>query len=134
MAKRYYLADIIGDGSIDNPYRPAGVDGLNHVAVFPPQDPNTGVYSRPHCLVLVNTPNHATLRGRQGVDPLPDFPLDGKVQAVETAARQSAESALNRRGFASGQFTLKDGYREVIRSIGKELDSNFDENNFDVSE
>lgn len=134
MAKRYYLADIIGDGSIENPYRPAGVDGLNHVAVFPPQDPQTGQYARPHCMVLVNTANHAPLRNRQGVDPLPDFPLDGKVQAVETAAKNQAVNALTRRGFKNDHFTLKDGYREVIRSIGKELDSNFDENNFDVSE
>lgn len=133
MAKRYYLADIIGDGSIDNPYRPAGVDGLNHVSVFPPQNPD-GTYSGTSCLVLVNTPNHAQLRGRKDVDPLPDFPLDGKVQAVETSARSQAAAALTKRGFQNDHFTLKDGYREVIRSVGKELDSNFDENNFDVSE
>lgn len=134
MAKRYYLSDIVGDGSIDNPYRPAIADeGVNHVAVFPPQNPD-GTYTRTTCLVLVNSPNHGRFRGRKDIDPLPDFPLDGKVSAVEGRSRMDAGSALERRGFVSSHLTGKDGYREVIRSIGKELDGNFDENNFDVSE
>ena len=133
--KRYYLCDIIGDGGEDNPYRPAVADhGVNYAPVYPSQDPVTGQYARPHCLVLVAAPSHTALRGDARIDPLPDFPLDGKVQAIETASRQRAEQALARRGFQSSHFALKDGYREVVRSVGRELQPGFSEDNLDVSE
>jgi hypothetical protein len=135
MAKRFYLCDIIGDGSIENPYRAAVADlGVNHVSVFPPQDPNTGQYTRPHCLVLVNASNHSALRADKRLDALPDFPLDGKVDAIENTAKVGMRNVLGKRGFSREHATNKDGYREVIRSIGRELDPGFDENDLDASE
>lgn len=134
MAKRYYLCDILGDGSEANPYRPAVTDlGVNQVAVYPPQNPD-GSYSRPHCLALVATPNHVGLRGRSPqIDPLADVSLDVKTSAINVAAKTAMEAALSRRGFTV-TFAGKDGYRDVIDAVGKELDLNFSVDNFDVSE
>ena len=133
MAKRYYICDILGDGSSDNPYRPAVADmGVNHVAAFPPNNASGG-YDRMTCLVLVNAANLARLNADPRTRPMPEFPLDGKLNAIQTPAVSAMESMLAERGFTK-TWANSDGYRSVIRSVGKQLDDNFHEDNFDVSE
>lgn len=135
MSKRYYLCDIIGDGSIDSPFRPTIADlGVNHTAVFPPQDPNTGQYQGSTCLVLVATANHAAVMELEGVDPFPDASLDIEWASVDRNRRNQIEAALTRRGLVKPSVDPGDGVRVFIRGVGRMLDSNFDENSFDVSE
>ncbi len=133
--KRYYLDTLIGDGSEFNPYRPSVADmGVNHSTVLPPQNPETGKYASTNCLVLIGTANHVPLRGRKGVDPLPDVSLDVRVQAINRAAIQATEQALARRGLPSDLFSGKDGYRDVVEAIGKAIDPGFVVDALDVSE
>lgn len=132
--KRYYMTDLIGDGSEENPYRPAMADlGVNHVAVFPPQDLETGAYQGTHCLVLVAAANHAKLIADRRNDALPDFPLDGKLSALRSATQQGLAAMLQRRGF-SASWPTSAGYRDVIRGVGQQLDPTFDENAFGIAE
>lgn len=130
--KRYYVCDIIGDGSFENPYRAAVADGTVNAAVtMPNSDPNTGAPLGNWCLCMVATGNHARLNGRAGIDAMPDFPLDGKVSAIQTATRNAVSARLSARGIPD-VFSNSDGYREVIRKLGQQLQPDFSENNFDI--
>lgn len=127
MAKRYYLCDVIGDGTEFNPFRPAIADeGVNWVGEV--SSDNT------KALVLVNVSNHSALLSDPQFDSMPDFPLDAKVNSLQSQAKNAMLNAMSKRGFATGLISSADGYRDVIRGIGRELNPNFDENNFDVSE
>lgn len=135
MAKRYYLCDLIGDGSINNPYRPAVANlGVNYVAEFPPQDPQTGQYLGATCLVLVSTNDHARVKQLNTVDELPDVSLDVEWNAVDRSRRNQAEAALARRGLQRPSVSPGNGTRVFIRGIGRMLNPNFNEDNFDVSD
>lgn len=134
--KRYYMTDLIGDGSEENPFRPAVANlGVSHVAVFPPQDLETGQYQGTTCLVLVNTVNHAQVIADPRNDPMPDFPLDGKLSAMRASTQQELVAMLRQRGFTypDGWLSLE-GYRDIIRTAAQQLDPSFDEDAFDVAE
>lgn len=139
MAKRYYICDIIGDGSDVPPtpttghFRPIIADlGVSWVGTIP-SDPATGRPLYSWALVMVNTENHARVIEVSGVDALPDFPLDGKVNAINNMTRSRMDAVLNKRGINPAFVSNSDGYRDVIRGIGKTLEASFDENNFDVA-
>ncbi|MBK5203859.1 MAG: hypothetical protein JJD98_00170 [Polaromonas sp.] len=132
--KQYYLCDIIGDGSEENAYRPAVSDHSVSWVGSIPSDPVTGHPISTWALVLVATNNHAKLRNKPGIDALPDFPMDGKVSAINTATKNAMNLVLERRSIPTGLFGNADGYRDVIRGIGRQIDPAFDENNFDVAE
>jgi len=134
MAKRYYLCDIIGDGSEYDSFRPAVADlGVSWVGSIP-----TGEDGKPlntWALVMVATQDHAAVRGTPGVDSLPDFPMDGRVSAINGTTKGLMKAAMTRRGLnANALVDGTDGYRDVIRGIGRSIDLTFDENKFDVAE
>lgn len=131
--KRYYLSPIIGDGSESDSFRPKIADyGVSWVGVIP-SDPVTGRPLHEFALVLVEAVNHAAILADTTIDALPDFPLDGKVSAINTATKNRMISTLERRGIDTSFVSNADGYRDMIRGIGKGLDLNFDENHFDVT-
>lgn len=138
--KRYYICDIYGNGDIDGdgtpqtgPYRPAVADlGVAWVGAIP-----TGPDGRPlyaWALVLVASNDHAKLRNAAGVDPLPDFPLDGKVSSINTATKNAMLARMTARNINRSFVDNTDGYREVIRGIGRQLEPSFDENKFDIAD
>jgi hypothetical protein len=127
--KRYYLCPIrtvdYGGGPEFEPDIPAGV---NYSAVMPPDPAAAGAWA----LVLVATPDHRALLREAKLDALPEFPMDAKLNAMQGAARVALEAALTRR--AGVTVNGADGYRDLIRQVGRKLDPNFHENAFDVSE
>jgi hypothetical protein len=132
MSKRFYLCDIVGDGTDDNPYRPAVANyAVNWVASI-----ETGPDGKPlhsDCLVLVNTDNHLPLRADKRIDAMPDMTLDGKFSAVSVAAKNAMSAAMVKRGIST-QF-LSDtvmGYREVLQTIGKQRSEGFEIDKFDI--
>jgi hypothetical protein len=131
--KRYYLSEIVQDAS--GVIAPAAAEsGLNYVVLYPPDDPATGLPPiGGRCLVLVSGANHAAALADARNDALPDFPLDAKVSALKTSTRVAARQALQRRGFDVSAIDNADGFRDVIRAVGRQLDAHFDENNFDVA-
>lgn len=139
MAKRLYLCDIIGTGDEFDPYRPAvadlGVSWVGSIPTHPEGHPDYGKPAHTWALVLVAAKDHAAVRQHAGVDPLPDFPLDGKVSAINAATKGQMKAALVRRGLnADAIVDAKDGFREVVRGIGQALDPVFDENKFDITD
>lgn len=133
MSKRYYLADIIGTGEADvDDYRPAVADyPVNWVGSFP-VNLQTGTPLKSWTMVMVETANHAQLLSDPRIDPLPDWPLDGKVSGINTVTKNAMLTAMAQRGISTAAVAGTDGYREIIRMIGTEANATFDENAFDV--
>lgn len=130
--RRYYISTIIGDGSEFDSFRPKIADyGVSWVGIIP-SDPTTGQPLFPWTLVLVEAINHAAILADKAIDALPDFSLDGKVSAINTGTKNNMISALQARGIDTAFIGRSDGYRDVIRGIGKVLDPNFNTNQFDV--
>lgn len=131
--KRYYISPIVGTGDETDPYRPKVADhGVSWVGVIP-SDPVTGKPISTWALVVVEAINHAALLADSAIDALPEFPLDGKVSAINTGTKNTMVSRLQARGIDTAFIGNSDGYRDVIRGIGVQLDPTFNENNFDVS-
>jgi len=133
MSKRYYLCDIIGDGlDPETAFRPAIADYTGNFAVSIPTDSN-GQPLGSSALTIVAALNHAALKEIPGVDQLPVFPLDGKVNGLNVAARQSLEDTIAKRGINVSVDNAA-GYRSTLDALGKYIDPNFDIDNFDVSD
>lgn len=132
MAKRYYLCDIVGDGSEDNPFRPAVAD-YNVSYVMACDSDATGRPIHADAMVLVNAEDHAQLRGKPGIDPMPDFALDGKMSAINNVVRTQMINALRRRGIDDSGIGNTDGYREALAQIGMQRAAAFNIDSFDVN-
>lgn len=132
--KRYFLSPIVGDGSIDNPYRAAVQDYPCNVSAVIPSDPTTGKPLYDWALCIVAAPNQTPLLKDNSLGPLPDFPLDAKMSAMAQASSQAMDATLRRFGVNLAGVNTSDGYRQAIRSIGQQLQADFDENGLDISE
>lgn len=139
MSKRFYVSKIRGDGSEENPFRPAVADhGVNWSgSIISDENEASPTYGKPlyaDCLVIVATKDHGKLRNDPDIDPLPEFPLDGKVSSINTATKNAMIAALQKRGFNTSGVSNTDGFRELVQSIGRQRDPAFSIDNFDVSE
>lgn len=136
MAKRYYICPVVqmDDGTGMLSYMPsvAALPGVSYSAVMP-----TGPDGRPAkdwCLVIVASSDHTAIRALAGVDPLPDFPLDGKVSAIQRQTMVAMKGAAEKRGVDPSLIDGADGYRDALRIIGRALEPAFDENKLDVAD
>lgn len=126
MSKRYYLSNV-------ETY--SGEDGsIVRKAVVSEYADYTAEILGDQALCIVAAGNHSLLLSDPRIDALPIFPLDGKINAMQAASKNAMISNLNVRGYATGFISSADGYRDVIRGVGKSINPNFDENNFDISE
>jgi hypothetical protein len=133
MSTRYYLTDIISVNNGD------GDEYLTAVAQYPvksesaiPVNMETGIPLRNWTLAIVEADDHAPLLADPRIDGLPDFPLDGKVSSINTAAKNAMLAAMTRRGIDTASVTGTDGYREVINLIGAAASNEFNVNSFSV--
>lgn len=131
MASRYYLCDVVGDGTEDNPYRAAledepGIDGIATVIASGPD--GRPVY--PYALCVVESDDHQRLRNRKNVDVLPEVSLDNRMSAVSQVARARLDNAISRRNIPTTGLQVAEGYRDVIRLLGRRLDPAFDPDAF----
>lgn len=132
--RRYYLSQIIGTGTEDDPYRPKIADlRVNHVAVIP-SDPVTGKPKFAWALVIVNTANHTALLSDGQIEALPDLSLDAKLNSLSAAVRNALISRLTAKGISTTGVNVNTTYRDVVRRVGQFLRATFSENNFDVAE
>lgn len=131
--KRYCIAKIIGDGTENNPYRSAiqKYNDLHYEFGGIAQDPITGQPTHTFVLAILKTVNISRLMADQDIDIFPDFPLDGKMSAMQTATKNKMVNALAKYGVS---ISGADGFRDAIRTIGQMIQPDFDENNFDLSE
>lgn len=136
--KRYYLAEIE-----QFEFEP-GITGYRCRAYSYPDlmfeggevltDPTTGIPINKFALVLVKSRDHARLVNDPKMHPLPDVALDMKVSSIHTPTKNKMIADLQALGIATSFIGGTDGYREVIKAIGKINNPAFDENKFDVNE
>jgi len=138
--KRYYVCKIIGDGSYESPYRAAIADIVDQktklraftFAATIKSDPATGKPVLPWCLVIAAGADHSLVQGNPDIDPMPDFPLDAKLAAMDTDTKIATLDKLSARTIDTTTLSNADGYRDLIRSLGQKHVATFDENKFDV--
>lgn len=133
MPKRYYISKIIGDGlRPETAFRPkVETYGVSWAGSIPTDANGQPLFQ--HVLVIVNTNNHAVLKNDPDIGAMPDFPLDGKVSAIQNNVKSQAYAMLAAKGFNTATLDGNDGYRDLISAVGKQRDSNFDVDNFDVN-
>lgn len=136
--KRYYLAEIelVADDVMGDYYRcrASAYPDLMFEGGEILTDPETGVPTNTFALVLVKSRDHVRLINDPKMHPLPDVALDIKVSSIHTPTKNNMISNLQALGINTNFINNTDGYREVIRMLGRINNPNFDENNFDINE
>lgn len=141
MAKNYYICTIVGDGTYQNPYRPViaditdpatGFQAFSFTAEYA-SNPD-GSPTHPWGIVIASGKKHGLARNVPGIDPLPVYPLDVKMSAMNAATQADLGARLQARGVNTSFIGAADGFRDVIRGLGRLHRADFDENNFDVSD
>ncbi|HBA72214.1 MAG TPA: hypothetical protein DCZ63_08520 [Geobacter sp.] len=136
--KRYYLAEIEEyewePGAIGYRCRASAYPGLLFDGGEILTDPVTGKPTNRFALVLVKAKDHALLINDPKMNPLPMVDLDVKMSSVHTPTKNALIATLKRLGLATEFISNTDGYREVIRALGRVNNPDFDENKFDVNE
>lgn len=131
--KRYYISKIVGDGTWGNAFRPKVADyGVDWAADIISDE--TGRPLHAEALVIVATNNPAQLRNDPDIDPMPDFPMDGKVSAIQQKVKTDMFAKLTARGFNVSGLDNADGYRDVLQAIGQQRSANFNIDSLDVAE
>lgn len=131
--KRYYICPIVVevDPEMGTMYIPKiakyGVTASYEIRTV------NGIPTTNWALCIVDAQNHGKLISDSEIDPMPDFPMDGKVSAIQTNVRNAMINRLQARGIDTSFIGNADGYRDVIRGIGRVINPNFDENNFDAN-
>lgn len=136
MAKRYVMSTLVEHpdpfGQVTTlPFvvtqNPSGV-----AIIFPTNNQGNYVKNWAFCIVADRNIGRIIADSRNHV--LPDFPLDGKISALHTPTKNQMLRDMEARGINTDFVRNADGYREVIRAIGRALQEFFNENFFDVSE
>lgn len=136
--KRYYLAEIeqfeFEPGMMAYRCRASAYPDLIFEGGEILTDPNTGIPVNKFALVLVKTRDHARIINDPLMHPLPQVDLDVKVSSIHTATKNTMVAKLQNLGVDTAYIQTTDGYREVIRGLGRINNPDFDENKFDVNE
>ena len=136
--KRYYLAEIeqyeFEPGAMAYRCRASAYNDLIFEGGEILTDPSTGIPVNKFALVLVKTRDHARIINDPLMHPLPQVDLDVKVSSIHTATKNAMVAKLKKLGVDTAYIQTTDGYREVIRGLGRTNNPDFDENKFDVNE
>lgn len=148
--KRYYICKVIGNGDIDaphtpttGPYRPAIADIVDQasgirafswtqeLAMLPNGTPK---HDWVLCIAAGTGKSHALAAASADIDPVPDFALDVKLASMHVPTKNQMFSRMRARGISTDAFANADGFRDVLREIGKLHNPNFDETSLDAQE
>lgn len=136
MSLRYALTSIVGTGTdIDDPLRSrvyvyAPIVMFNAVQVINTA-PTVGL---PRALVLIASTSHGTFTADPDISYLPDLTLDAKVSTLSIEAIASLNATLAKWGIPVNSVNGSEGYRQVIDTLGRQLDPMFDSLAFNVSD
>lgn len=130
MTIRYYICDMTGTGTTDDPYRPTiadnGVNLSDEIA--------TGVNGRPvmpWVLAIVEAPDskHTIMRADPSIDALPNVGMNARLSAI--AEINLIRGMMQKRGIS--QLVSDDkSMRDMIRALGRMHNPSFNEDNLRV--
>lgn len=134
MARRFYLAPVIGTGTEADPYRAKVPPGTNHAALIRVL-PN-GTIVLPWCIVRVAraVDDFTDIDADTDLDGWPLFPLDTRVNQLSVTQRNRLRTALERRGIDTSDVAGTTTLRTILRRVAKLLQPDATEATFDVSE
>jgi hypothetical protein len=132
MAKRWYIAPVIGTGAEEDAYRPKVPEGINWVAVIPSNPDGTPRFN--WCLVKVAATDHSALLNDAEIDAMPNIALDDPISTLSAAMRNAIQNRLEARGIDTSGITLQTTFRQIVRRIGRHLDTDFGENALDIAD
>jgi len=138
LASEWYISSIIGIGDLtkpmcttENPCAPA-LD----VLLGPGWDSASEGYTRDlvmnsdthnWALMKITYADYSEVNGKPGVSRLPDYPFDAKMNAMAQATRTALTATLTTYNIPTTCLTGADGYRDVIRCIGRVIKPEFNE-------
>lgn len=129
MSRRYYISKIeVFEGSDG---REAGVVARKYGTVVAQSialDPSTGNPVHPYALVILEAENHGLAIADPECFAMPQFALDVKLTAMDTATKNNMVARLNAFGIDTSSFSTADGFRNIVRSMGQINNAAFDEN------
>lgn len=117
MNKRFYMADIIGDGTDDNSFRPVVADNSLSWSCSIPCDLSTGIPTQAWALVSVTDDDQSGLLSVAGVYPLPDYSVDALISTMSTADLAQADAALAAYGIATSLVQLGATYGAALARL-----------------
>ena len=141
MAKRWAFSPITGDGqSNETAYRVTVGDlpNTNTIALIPTD--NNGAPIHTFALCRVATANIQSVIETPNVYVFPESSLDHVMSSIGSDPNNTNDvlfamnQAIQVRGLDHTFWQMADSYRSVINGIGKQHDSIFDADRFDVSE
>lgn len=131
MPKRWYISPIVGTGADDDPYRAkvgSAAQIKGHSAVIPTDVQGAPLFN--FALVIVNADDHSLLIADSDNDVFPNRTLGDSLTSAE---RTLIKAVLNRRGLPFKWVDNVATFGELLRTIGRYLDTNFRENKLDVA-
>lgn len=139
MARRYYLTTLIGANTYADPIRTTIEARIRELQVADPAYAASIATAMPAnarpgdtVLALLNVPDHTPFLADPRNDPLPEFPLDGRVAAIHGPTKAAMVAAMERRRIPTDDVDRADGFRDVIRSLGRRGKPEFNEDAFDA--
>lgn len=130
--KRYYVCRVVGDGTENNPYRPKVANyPVNWVGILG-SNPD-GTPKKAWALVLVNAVDHTALLADNQIKAIPDLSLDATWGTLSTPQRNAAKNAIEAEGIDLSWVNNQTTIRKILRYLGQEQESGFNENKFDVA-
>lgn len=114
---RYYLADVIGDGAEDNPWRPSVVQHWNSWGWSLPSDENGAPLNSWGLVEVFNDPSPAVVDAMaldSSLDALPYAAPNVMLSGLDTSALRAA---LIRRGIGQDVLDNADTLGELVSNI-----------------
>lgn len=130
MTRRYYLSrvDLVPDGESGDMMTKLKASDYGQVLASNIKLNQDGTLAFPWALCVVEAKNHAALLADPDIMGFPVYALDAKVSAMHGPTKTAMVNALAARGINTAFIGSADGFREVIRTLGRMHNPAFDEN------
>lgn len=125
--KRWYLSDVTGTGTFTDPIRPVTHDLQKGLGL-----PGSGCASvlqgaRALTLMEATAAGHLAAAADTRVDIMPELTLGDRWDSIAPAARAAIRNRMIARGFDVSGVANDRTFGEVLRSLGQQLEPEFDE-------
>lgn len=116
--ERYFLADIIGDGTEENEFRPSVANYYDlGWSAEQPADTQTGRPLNDWCLVKITQGDLTPLVQDPSVDALPNCPLATPINQIDPDQLAGMREALTRRKIGSAIIETAGDFGGVLAAI-----------------
>lgn len=131
MAKRWFIAPVIGTGTRADPYRAKVHDyGVPHSAMIPSNADGTPKFA--WCICIASATNFSAIDADAAIDGFPEAALDRALGSFSAAVRNRVQNFLTNRGVDLTGITLSSTLADLLDRVRDRLDDRCDRRNMDV--